>query len=204
MRKRSGRPLSQPEFAVALLIAVSLLVCTFVRSSLIANNDLGWRGFLFAQLGLLLLTADVLSELPRPRRYLALIVLGAAGSAYDLAILRTFPLLSDAGVVMARDWLGGANAGAQVYSAREAYGWIAASTPPGAVIQFDPYTYSQNTAALLYLERQIAAADSQCLVGFGGDARECRELLAAMAARLRQARECSARPASARFAGRCR
>jgi hypothetical protein len=181
MRRNSGKPLSPAELAVSLLIAVSLAICTFVRSSVIANNDLGWRGFLFAQLGLLLLATDVLSETPRPRRYLTLLVLGAAGSVYDLAILRTFPLLSDAGVVMSRDWLGGANAGAQIYSAREAYRWIAASTPRTAVIQFDPYTYSQNTAALLYSERQIAAADSQCLAAFGGDAAECRALVAAMA-----------------------
>ncbi len=39
---------------------VSILVCTFLRSGVIANNDLGWRGFLIAQFVLLIRGAQLL------------------------------------------------------------------------------------------------------------------------------------------------
>src|SRR5579883_1250224 len=47
-RRRSSKQLQPAELAIALMVATSILICTFVRSSVIGNNDLGWRGFLIA------------------------------------------------------------------------------------------------------------------------------------------------------------
>jgi hypothetical protein len=104
-RRRTGKSFSQNELAVALLVAVSVVICTFVRSSVIGNNDLGWRGFLLAQFGLLLWSVDVLLDRPRHRVLSALLVLGAAGTFYDACILRLYPVLADAGVVRKIAWM---------------------------------------------------------------------------------------------------
>jgi len=179
-RRATGKALSERELAIAVLTATSILICTFLRSSVISNNDLGWRGFLPAQFGLLLWAADVLIEQPRGRLLSAMLILGAAGTAYDLAILRLYPVLADAGVVAHRTWVAPQDAGLHNYSAREAYEWIARSTPPGAVIQFDPHVSIQDTSALLYGARQIAAADPHCLTVFGGDSPSCAPIVAAL------------------------
>src|SRR5262249_17333828 len=54
--------LERQDLAAVAMVGVSLMLCTFLRSTLIGNNDLGWRGFLIAQFVLLLWTADLLAE----------------------------------------------------------------------------------------------------------------------------------------------
>src|SRR5438309_12096557 len=53
---------SRAELALVLLAAVSIFLCTFFRSGVITNNDLGWRGFLPAQFALLLWAGDLFSR----------------------------------------------------------------------------------------------------------------------------------------------
>jgi len=92
--RASGRPLTRTEAATWLMIATSAVTCTFLRSSVIGNNDLGWRGFLIAQFGLLLLAVDVLSDWNANtgrdgRAFLTvLLVLGAAGSSATTAAMK--------------------------------------------------------------------------------------------------------------------
>ena len=108
--------------------------------------------------------------------------LGALGTVYDVAILRLYPVLADTGLVATINWMSvDRQLGARNYSAREAYEWIARSTPPRAVVQFDPHVELQDTSALLYARRQIAAADTGCLTVFGGDPSQCPALVAEMA-----------------------
>ena len=181
-RKAAPTPLSPPELALAVLVATSMVICTFLRSSLIGNNDLGWRGFLLAQFGLLLWSVDVIFAQSRGRLLTALLVLGALGTAYDVAILRFYPVLADAGLVANIGWMAlDRQLGARNYSAREAYEWIAQSTPPHTVVQFDPHVEVQDTSALLYARRQIAAADLSCLAVFGGDQSQCPALIEKLA-----------------------
>jgi hypothetical protein len=168
------------------MIATSVVTCTFLRSSVIGNNDLGWRGFLFAQFGLLLWAVDVLSgwrSTARGQRVFltVLLVLGAAGSVYEGAINRFYPLLADRGTVATLSWLSpDRQAGKRIYAQREAGEWEARATPRNAIVQFNPHVATQDTAAYLYSGRQMVAADENCLSTFGGDPALCPALIATL------------------------
>ena len=164
------------------MIATSIIICTFVRSSVIGNNDLGWRGFLIAQFGLLLVAVDALTEFRQQRKFLAvLLVLGTAGSAYEVFINRFYAPLADRGTVPIFSWLANDRlAGERNYANREAGEWVTAATAPGGVVQYSPRLAEQNTSALLYSERPTLAADESCMSTFGGDPALCPALLKAL------------------------
>jgi hypothetical protein len=178
----SGKPLTSAEGATWMMIATSVTICTFLRSSLIGNNDLGWRGFLIAQFGLLLLAVDVLSDLREQRKFLAtLLLLGAAGSAYEIAINRFYAPLADKGIVPIFSWLASdRHAGERNYANREAGEWATAATVPTAIVQFNPVLVEQNTSAPLYSERPTLAADRSCMSTFGGDPALCAPVIGAL------------------------
>jgi hypothetical protein len=179
---KSRNSLSQPELAALIMAGTSMVICTFVRSGVIANNDLGWRGFLICQFILLLWAADLfpqLSELQsRAKRFVGLfIVLGAIGVAYDLAILRFYPVLSDAGMVPKLFWLSGdQQLGERTTANREAYQWLRSETPKQAVIQQNPEVFQDNFYGL-YAQRQTLAGGKGCLTTFGGDPEDCTPLM---------------------------
>ncbi len=181
-RRAGGQRLTRAESATWLMIATSVTICTFLRSSVIGNNDLGWRGFLIAQFGLLLLAVDVVSDVRELRAFLTvLIVLGAAGSAYEIGINRFYAPLADRGIVPIFSWLASdRHAGDRNYANREAGEWVTAATTPTGVVQFNPHIVEQNTSALLYSERPTLTADETCLSTFGGDPALCPALLAAL------------------------
>jgi hypothetical protein len=176
--KRRG-PATRQELAALTMAAVSILICTFVRSSIISNNDLGWRGFLIAQFVLLLWGADLLgvpAAIPDATRALMqlLVILGAAGVLYDIAILRFFPVMSDAGIVPKLVWLSAdENLGRRIYDNREAYEWLNRRIPARAIIQPNPHPVYQETFWGMYGQRQTVAADEGCGTGFGGDPDAC-------------------------------
>jgi hypothetical protein len=198
-------PLSRAGLALAAMTATSVLLCTFVRSSVIGNNDLGWRGFLIAQFALLLFALDVLTApaalFARHRRTLTvLLVLGASGTIYDVLLLRFYPVLADAGIVAETPWMApDLQTGRRNYAGREAYQWAAAHTAPQSVVQFDPHVQIQDTSAMLYSERQIAAGDNHCLTVFGGDPTSCASILS----KLNQIYPAAGQPAPRTLAGVC-
>jgi hypothetical protein len=201
--KQRPKPLPREDLAIAAMIAVSVLICTFLRSSVIGNNDLGWRGFLIAQFGLLLWSAEVFSDTGRARgAYLtALLVLGLLGSAYDVVILRAFPIMADAGVVVPIGWMApDRQLGTRTYAAREAYDWAAHHLPPSARLQFNPHVYVQDTQAFLYANRQMVVTDEGCLTGFGGNPAECPGMLEELEPYFPK----PGRPAAPSLAGLCR
>ncbi len=92
----------------------SVTACTFLRSGVIAANDLGWRGFLPAQFIMLLWAADLMVQ--RGSRSLAqgkgfhnwwlrspawavLLLVGLGGTVYDVILLRTYLVATDFGLV---------------------------------------------------------------------------------------------------------
>src|SRR5262249_52812717 len=147
-------------------------------------NDLGWRGFLVAQFGLLLCAVDVWTEpgpaLARLRKgfLVALIAIGAAGTLYDVAILRFYPVLADRGMVTMIGWLGpDRQLGRRTYALREAYEWIGRTTTTMAVVQYDPHMIIEDTAAMYYSNRPSLAGAEDCLVTFGGDPALCGSVI---------------------------
>jgi hypothetical protein len=180
------RAATRQELAAFTMIATSVIVCTFLKSGVISNNDLGWRGFLIAQFMLLIWAADLFSApcdriamLPgissgRKAFLATLLFLGVAGTAYDLVILRFFPLLSDAGTVPTIAWLAtDKSLGERTYANREAYEWLRARTSANAVIQQNPKAIYQDTFYGLYANRQTVAEDETCATVFGGSPLEC-------------------------------
>lgn len=176
------RPATLAELAALLMLATSVLICTFVKSTAFVNNDLGWRGFLPAQFVLLIWAANLLAE-RASRTWLTtlLIVVGVAGAAYDLAILRFYPVLADLGKAPKIGWLGAdRQVGLRTLANREAYEWIRARTPETAVIQQNPEPVYEDTFFGAYGERQTIAVGFLCGSSFGGDTPECKAAMAVL------------------------
>jgi hypothetical protein len=182
-RRRARRePLSRVELAIALMVVTSLTICSFLRSTVIFNNDLGWRGLLLAQFGLLLWSVDVLTDRRYKRSVLlaVMIALGATGAVCDVFLFRLYPVLADRGVLPQLAWMSpDRKLGERNYAVREAYEWADRYAPAGAIVQSNPHVAVQDTTGFLYSNRQIAAADQGCLAGFGGDASLCAPIVAA-------------------------
>jgi hypothetical protein len=175
-RLRRMETLRRNDLALGLMGIVSLIVCTFMRSGVIANNDLGWRGFLIAQFVLLIRGAQVLPEV-KSRKLLALLVLGLAGTVYDQALLRFYPLLSDAKVLPKVPWLAqDEELGHRTYANREAYEWLRAHSKATAMVQQNPLLVVQDSFFELYANRRTVAEDTQCATQFGGDPKACDPL----------------------------
>ena len=186
------RSFMRHELAGFMMICVSVGVCTFLKSGVIENNDLGWRGFLIAQFVLLIWAADLAMRLTVASRVqadaldtrpigrgprdllIAFLILGVAGVIYDLAMLRFFPVLSDAAMVPKLLWLGNdEKLGSRTYANREAYEWLRARTSVDATVQQNPHVSVQDTFYGLYANRQTVAVDSLCGTQFGGDPQQC-------------------------------
>jgi hypothetical protein len=167
------------------MLATSVVVCTFVRSTG-GFNDLGWRGMLVAEVVLVIWAADFFPGWPQrgfvnaPQRALLTIflTLGAAGTIYDLAIERAYPMLADRGKITPMDWMSSdRDFGRRTYAARTAYEWLKRATPETAAVQGNPHVMFQDTLGMLYADRHMVAEDTACMVSLGGEARECAPLL---------------------------
>ena len=167
------RKLERHEWALLLMGATSILICTFVKSGATPNNDLGWRGFLVAQFALLVLTAAYL-ENHRSHALNILIYLGLLGTGYDLLLTRLFPLLSDANQVPKLKWLAqDQKLGERTQANREAYNWLHKHSSGAALIAQNPDVDAIDIFSGLYADRNIIAGDRSCTIGFGGTAAEC-------------------------------
>ncbi|MGA7645765.1 MAG: hypothetical protein WBW01_04585 [Terriglobales bacterium] len=192
---------SPNELAGWTLVATSFLIGTFLRSSTIGSNDLGWRCFLPAQLILLLWAAAMVDDWwfgrstfgtqrasvvasPRPwtRAVLVtLLTLGVLGSCYQAFMLRMFPLLvdldKDQGAIAGQSWVApNRHFGKRAYALRSAYHLLDAQLPSSAVLQSNPYTQDL-ILHMLYSGHDSAAGDGGCGTDFGGDAGVCAERL---------------------------
>jgi hypothetical protein len=185
--RATGEPFSRQDVALATMASVSALVCTFLRSSVIGNNDLGWRGFLIAQFALLLWAVDIFGEsqshsfltAPQKQALAVCFGLGFAGTVTDLTLMRTYPVLADRGVVPPLDWMApDRDFGRRAYAARNAYDWVRATTPPTASVQANPLSTFQDTFGMTYGQRPTVAGDRTCLTTFGGDPAQCPPIFA--------------------------
>ncbi len=145
--------------AEALLLSASFVVGTFARSTLIENNDLGWRTWLPGQFVLLIWGVDILEgfiKSPHPRLTLSqrtkynlvlLAALGLSTSVLDVTLLRFAYYFSF-----------GSEAGRQIYSARQAYTVINETLPEDVIVQYNPSGVI-NRPSGLYGMRQSAISD---------------------------------------------
>lgn len=192
--RRKSR-LSESEVASWYLIACSMVVITFVRSTVIGSNDLGFRSAMIAQFILLLWAAEYLDRwlFPSPRKQLKLwnvkavvlsatLVLGFAGTAYSVCILRTYAVLEDCGwIVQPADWLPAPpNIGRYLYDTRRAYEELSRSVPADSIVQYNPMT-PDYLPLLMYSKFQSVDAFPNCGTEFGGDVSACPPVQSAIA-----------------------
>src|ERR1035437_3976774 len=189
-RYRKSGKLTPQQRALSTMLITIIVICTFVRSSVIENNDLGWRGFLFAQFVLLLWSVDFWPAWPKlgfgVRITLrAMLVLGVYGTAYQGIMLRIYPILQDQWWEIP-DRLGGR----RTLAMRRGYARLESILPEAAVIQFNPRGVTNAFFCGLYANRQVAAFGEGCGSVFGGPRQDCARLLS----RISPAFEASAMP----------
>jgi hypothetical protein len=184
--RAGGTPLSRQDLAMTIMAVVSTLVCTFLTSGIIGNNDLGWRGFLIAQFVLMVWAVDIFGQReshaflnPGQRQLLVVFfALGVAGTVTDLAVIRSYPVMADRGIVPPLDWMApDRDLGRRAYAARTAYDWLHGVTPVTAAVQANPRVVFQDTLGMLYSDRRMVAGDLTCDAGFGGNLKECAPLV---------------------------
>lgn len=170
--------------AVLCILIVSVLTATFVRSVVIPTNDLGMRGFLPAQFILLLWGADwlwqreklqaTLSELSRSAVQLLLLI-GIAGTLYQVALLRFCAVFSDLTSFPAL-FYNDHQMGLRTMANREVYETLKVQLPANAVVQFNPRGELDYFMFALYSNRQTFAVGTTCGTEFGGDMNLCRQV----------------------------
>ena len=146
-------------FAEILLLGVSFFIGTFTRSTLIENNDLGWRAWLPGQFVLLIWGVDVLCQFTRSSQKLpalssatrnnlvALVALGFATTILDIALLR-----------FGYNFAFGPEVGYRIFSARQTYEVINRTLPEDVIVQYNP-AGTINRPSGLYGMRQSAISD---------------------------------------------
>ena len=140
-----------------LLFLVSFFLATFTRSTLIVNNDLGWRAWLPGQFILLIWGVDVISQIYSESAFtislrtkavlLVLALLGISTTLLDGTLLRFAYYFSY-----------GSETGHRIYSARQAYTFINDTLPEDVIVQYNP-SNSINRPSGLYGMRQSAISD---------------------------------------------
>jgi len=169
----------------------------FLSSSVISNNDFGYRAVMLPQFFLLLLAADVLgswwipgsvsviANTPSRRRWLySLLALGVAGFLYGAFLLRAWLPIE-----VARPQNGFSDLPEDSYQVREAFAALNRVAPLGAVVSFDPIdrTIGQKTEVMTpdeYFQRmlvmdtgrQMLNAERICATHFGGNPSECADI----------------------------
>jgi hypothetical protein len=173
--RRRGKLLPY-EIASLCLVGTVVVLCTFLRSGTISNNDFGWRGFLIAQFILLLWGIRVL-ESPRPRwgtATTAFLVLGVTSTVYQFAITRAYYPLADAGWIK-RDPLmyDHDEVGKRAYASRAVYEELRPAIAVRSVVQNNPAEVPYDHFYGLFANRQSADGAVFCGTEFGGDVKTC-------------------------------
>ncbi|HKN72682.1 MAG TPA: hypothetical protein VJX30_16735 [Terriglobales bacterium] len=183
---------SANERAAWTLVMTSFLIGTFLRSSTLGSNDLGWRCFLPAQLILLLWGATMVHDWwfhgsglgsglapqlglrPWARGVIGtLLILGMLGTGYQVFMQRMFPILLDRGTIRGISWVApNRQFGKRAYALRSAYEVLDAQVPASAVLQSNPVT-DDRILHMLYSGHDTAAGNAKCGTDFGGDVGLC-------------------------------
>ncbi len=173
--------LEPSELAAGLMLFTSVFICTFLKSSVIAANDLGWRGFLIAQFVLLLWAVPYIAEWWRNRRvtsnmnrrFRLFLAIGVLSTGYEVFLIRAYPVLADRGSFpMAPMFSPDRHLGERTFAVRQAYEQMQNITPVTAVIQHHPEMFLE-IAPFLYSRRPMVAGGLTCSTEFGGAPERC-------------------------------
>ena len=183
-RLRQQGSVSDEDACGIAMVATSMLICTFLRSNTISNNDLGWRGIIIAQFVLLIWGAELWDDGLFPARKTlfsavgAMLALGAAATVYDVTMLRIYPVLLDDLDIPRYPWLApDHHLGERAYALREVYERLRSELPKDALVQQNPNRIPGDLFYGLYADRQTAVETLQCGVVFGGPAALCPGIL---------------------------
>jgi hypothetical protein len=148
-----------------------LVAATFLRSQVIATNDYGIRSMLLPQFLLLLIGVLVLQQSSGwfRKTLMTLAIIGAAGTVYQVVLLRVFLPWHESAHDQLELTLSKRN-----YALRDAYQAMGASIPAGARVQYDPDAGGYfGSSQLLNIHRQIVVDGTLCNASFGGDPAPC-------------------------------
>jgi len=190
-------PLGRHRRMLWMMFTVCLLTMSILQSDSTGSNDLGFRGILVVQFVLLLWAAPLIHDFfcrsgaveQRPSgvswikfSLIFTLLLGVAGTAYQLVALRCYPLLADAKkFVRTETFLGSPGFGERTYRMREGFGQLSRLTSSSATVQYNPLR-DEVAVAHLYSTRQAVIGDVECGTTFGGDPQECKKALPYFAA----------------------
>jgi len=184
--ERRALPRAEAARVLAFAAAAGLLLGTFARSTLI-NNDLGWRVVLLPQLAFLIWTAAVILSHGRGGQFRladvrrwpsvmgALLLIGYAGTAYELFSMRAYPFLAPNVILIPENALH-PELDAELASA---YGWANTHVPRSAVLQHNPVAAPRVLDFGLYGRNRVAVADKDATL-YGASKVEVDARLAAI------------------------
>ena len=161
-----------PEF---LLLATVTILLSFVKSTVIAINDLGIRGWLLGQFILIIWAVDILnasaskgflhlrSVWSRSKRVndliIILLIVGLMTTALEASSTRLWAILVDMGITgVPNELTPDTNLGERTYDGRLAYEFIRDHTPDNLILQNNPTVFLDRPSGL-YGTRQMAIAD---------------------------------------------
>jgi len=170
-----------------MMVAISFLIGSFLRSTTLDYNDLGWRCFLQAQFVLLLWAALFIDDWwsnrcvatgrrPAAAKFAVILAaIGVIGTIYQVSMLRAYPILVDKGTINPEmaGWLDQDHLlGQRTYALRSVYESLGNSLPPDAIVQYNPSATSF-IPHQLYSGHDAAIGLPFCGAVFGGYVSQC-------------------------------
>lgn len=156
------------------ILVIVLFVGSFVRSTTISSNDIGWRAWLPGQFVLLIWGVDIIDKIINERRaqpqsllpslaephfvLQLFLIIGLLTTLTDVIMLRVTPILVDSGsVALPNSFSPDTNFGNRTFAARDFYEYLNDHLPDNTVIQINP-TDSVDRAIGLYSNQQSAVS----------------------------------------------
>jgi hypothetical protein len=140
-----------------LLLTVTFFLASFVKSTVILNNDFGWRAWLPGQFVVLIWSTDVLHKILATRKIslkniikiprivekvnplLSLfLIIGILTTIANSFYLKAWPLIIDAGLTLPHMLSVDTNLGERTYAAKQLYNYINKNVPANKIIQNNP------------------------------------------------------------------
>jgi hypothetical protein len=162
--------------AEILLLAVTFFLASFVKSTVILNNDFGWRAWLPGQFVLLIWSTEIIYPILENRKIsvknifripriiekenalLALfLIIGLFTTILNAFYLRAWPLVINAGLTLPLALSEDTHLGERTYAAKQAYAYIGENIPANLIIQNNPLINNDRPLGL-YGNHQAAIA----------------------------------------------